>query len=47
MSRQDVENLVDETVTLFFLTIGPILGAIVAAVFVVALIYGIVTLLFR
>ncbi len=47
MGRQNVSKYLDEALTVSFLTDGPVLGAITAAIFVVGLICRIVTLLFR
>jgi hypothetical protein len=47
MSRQGVLDYLQEAVTVFFLTVGPVLGAIIAAVFIIGLIYGTITILFR
>jgi hypothetical protein len=47
MSRQGVFNFLEEAVTVFFMTAGPVLGAVIALVFLVGLIYGTFYILFR
>jgi hypothetical protein len=47
MSRNGVLNFMEEAVTVFFLTAGPALGAIIAIVFLIGLIYGTITVLLR
>ncbi len=46
MSRQGVFNFLEEAVTVFFLTAGPVLGGVIALVFLISLIYGTFYILF-
>jgi hypothetical protein len=47
MTRNAVSNFLEEAITVFFLTAGPALGAIIAIVFLVGLVYGTIAVLFR
>jgi hypothetical protein len=47
MNRQAVSDYLQEAVTVFFLTAGPALGAIMAIVFLIGLVYGTITILLR
>ena len=47
MSRQAVSNFLEEAVTVFFLTVGPALGAVIALVWLIALIYVTFAVLIR
>ena len=47
MSRQGVFNFLEEAVTVFFMTAGPVLGAIIALAFLVGLAYGTFYIIFR
>lgn len=47
MNRQAVSNFLEEAVTVFFLTAGPALGAVIALAWLIGLIYGTLTVLLR